>query len=200
MNSPFSALLLAGGRSSRMGTDKAFLMIDGEPLWRRQVRMLEELQPQELFLAGPQRPEWSDYTVITDERPHAGPVPVVASALRLCATPLLLVLAVDLPRMTADYLRTLLDGAVPRGQPLCAVYPREAAPLADNCESMQQFASRCAAAGLVRLLDVSPADEHLFFNLNTPADLQQLPADASRKGRKGSQRKNICTTCSPLRP
>ncbi len=200
MNSPFSALLLAGGRSSRMGTDKAFLMIDGEPLWQRQLRLLRELHPHEIFIAGSPRPEWSSHTVIPDEHPHAGPVPVIATALRRCATPLLLVLAVDLPRITADYLRTLLDGAAPKGQPLCAVYPREAAEIADTCNTMQQFATRCVTAGLVRQQEIAPADEHLFFNLNTPADLEQLRADASRKGRKGSQRKNVCSTSSPLRP
>jgi molybdenum cofactor guanylyltransferase len=175
-------VLLAGGRSSRMGADKAFLLVDGEPLWRRQVRLLESLEPPAIFIAGPELPEWSNYTVIPDDEPHTGPVPVIASALRRAATPLLLVLAVDLPRMTADYLRTLLDGAVPRGQPLCATYPREAAPIADTSRSMQEFATRCAEAGLVRLVAVSPADEHLFFNMNTPADLAALTSAVPQPG------------------
>ena len=162
-----------------MGIDKASIEIDGVPLWHRQVRLLEQLEPQEMFIAGPQRPQWSGYAVIADEEPHAGPVPVIAGALRRCATPLLLVLAVDLPHMTAGYLRTLFcGGSVPHGQPLCATYPAEAAPIADSCSSAQEFASRCAAAGLVRLLDIEQADEHLFFNMNTPADLATLTAHA----------------------
>ena len=165
-----------------MGRDKAFVSFDGEPLWQRQVQLLRTLQPQEIFIAGPARPEWRSYSVIEDATPHAGPVPVVASALRLCATPLLLVLAVDLPRMAASYLRTLVDchGVVPRGQPLCAVYPREAALLAENCGSAQEFAQRCAVAGLVRLREIASNEEQLFFNMNTPEDLAAISTDASR--------------------
>ena len=48
----FSAALLAGGRSSRMGRDKAFLEIDGVPLWQRQLQTLRELGPSKSFLAG----------------------------------------------------------------------------------------------------------------------------------------------------
>ncbi|CAN5572667.1 molybdenum cofactor guanylyltransferase [soil metagenome] len=188
VNSPFSAVLLAGGKSSRMGCDKAFVEIDGEPLWERQIRLLCGLEPHEIFIAGPERREWRSYNVIPDAEPHCGPVPVVASALRRCATPLLLVLAVDLPQMTADYLRGLVDrgAVVPRGQPLSAIYPREAESLADSCRSMQQFASCCAAEGLVRLAEVAPDDEHLFFNLNTPVDLAALTsAEASDKVLEG---------------
>ena len=53
----FSAALLAGGRSSRMGRDKAFLEIDGVPLWQRQLQTLRELGPSETFLAGPMQSE-----------------------------------------------------------------------------------------------------------------------------------------------
>ena len=50
-----SAVLLAGGKSSRMGRDKAFLEIEGEPLWQRQLATLRRLAPEQLMISGPLR-------------------------------------------------------------------------------------------------------------------------------------------------
>ena len=63
----FSAVLLAGGKSSRMGSDKAFLEIEGEPLWQRQLATLRGLSPGQLMISGPRREEWDEYEIVTDE-------------------------------------------------------------------------------------------------------------------------------------
>ncbi len=185
MSPPFSALLLAGGKSTRMGRDKAFLEIDGLPLWKRQLSILQELQPQEIFIAGPPREAWKDFNVLPDARPNVGPLGGLTSALRHCATPLLLVLAVDLAEMTAEYLRRLLDdctervGVIPqangRFEPLAAVYPVSALSIAEDClaagnYSMQHLAGQCAAQQLVRQKDILRDEHILFTNLNTPED------------------------------
>ncbi len=49
---PFDAVLLAGGKSSRMGTDKAGVLIQGVPLWRLQLATLRDLGPEEIFISG----------------------------------------------------------------------------------------------------------------------------------------------------
>ena len=165
-----------------MGADKAFLQIDREPLWRRQLRLLEELRPNELFISGPPHPEWRNYKIIADARENSGPLGGVVSALRNCSTSLLFVLAIDLPNMTSSYLAKLIHacsenvGIVPRGQPLAAVYPARALPLAERLLAeeqlaMQNFTRGCVAQQLVRQIELAPADETLFFNLNTLANL-----------------------------
>ncbi|MFL6530436.1 MAG: molybdenum cofactor guanylyltransferase [Chthoniobacterales bacterium] len=179
MNSRFSALLLAGGKSRRMQRDKTLIEIDGEPMWRRQLRILRSLEPNELFIAGP----FCEHSCVTlaDAESACGPLGGVVAGLRHCSTPLLLVLAVDLPRMTSRYLQELIGYGcvVPEGQPLCAIYPVTAFAIAERClatgnYSMQEFALQCADAGLVRQIKIDPKDEDLFLNMNTPEDLLAL--------------------------
>lgn len=182
----WSAVLLAGGKSSRMGRDKAFLEIDGQPLWRRQADLLARIAPEQLMISGPRRPEWGALAVVPDEQAHAGPLAGVAATLRKCQTPHLVVLAVDLPRMTSDYLRSLLQlctaesGVVPsrdgRFEPLAAVYPTACLSLIDaalrrNDYSMQNLVRRARDENLITEQLVSASEVPLFANLNSPADL-----------------------------
>ena len=170
-----------------MGRDKAFIEIDGLPLWRRQLRMLEQLTPTEIFLAGPARDDWNDAacTVIPDAQENAGPLAGIASALRRSSSPLLLALAIDLPNMTSEYLQHLAElcpaerGVVPRTErfePLVAFYPARSLALAEQLlaagsYSLQTFADRCVAEELAIEHRVPPAEASLFLNMNTPAAL-----------------------------
>ncbi len=181
-----SAVLLAGGKSLRMGCDKAFLEIGGEPLWQRQLGTLRRLSPDQVMISGPARAEWAGYEIVADETAHAGPLAGVAAALRRCTTPRLVVLAVDLPQMTTDYLRSLLrlcldgQGAVAthadRFEPLAAVYPVETLALAEAALregdfAMQYFVRRALEQDLLLERSISAEESVLFTNLNTPADL-----------------------------
>ncbi|CAN5563968.1 hypothetical protein BH20VER3_BH20VER3_08040 [soil metagenome] len=182
----FSAVLLAGGKSSRMGRDKAFLEIAGQPLWRRQIETLSRLSPEQLMISGPSRTAWSAYENAPDQHANGGPLAGVAAALQQCRTAHLLVLAVDLARMTSDYLASLLQlcprhqGIVPQGggrfEPLAAIYPAACRALAEanlhvGDYSMQNFVRRARERGLVLERPISNAEIPLFANLNTPADL-----------------------------
>ncbi len=174
-----------------MGRDKALLEINGQTLWNRQLSILEELEPREIFIAGPPRDEWRTHILITDAQSGTGPLGGLVSALRRSSTSHLLVLAIDLPKMTGSYLRALLDvcspdtGVVPRAdrfEPLAAIYPKGSLPVAEDFlqsddYSLQKFAARCVARGLIRLLKIEPHDESLFANLNTPDDLLALNRD-----------------------
>ena len=167
-----------------MGKDKACIEIDGVPLWRRQLRTLRDLGPRELFISGDPREDWSHEKclIIADAKPNAGPLGGIVAALRHCSAPLLVTLAVDLPRMTSEYLAALVAacsdarGAIPSGEPLAAVYPITASAIAEQClasgdYSMQHFARRCIAEGSTAERNIAAADEPLFLNMNTPEDL-----------------------------
>ena len=179
----FSAVLLAGGKSTRMGRDKALLDFAGQPLWQRQLETLRRLSPERLMVSGPPR---DGCDTIADEIENAGPLAGVAAALRKCASLHLVVLAVDLPLVTTDFLRSLLarcsdeKGVVPLGpeffEPLAAVYPSAcavpaAAALRRGDFSMQHFVQAAITANLLAPRKLSSAEAELFANLNTPADL-----------------------------
>jgi molybdopterin-guanine dinucleotide biosynthesis protein A len=183
-----SALLLAGGKSSRMGRDKALLEFGGQPLWRRQVGTLRALTPEQLMIAGPPREAWREFEIVPDVIAGAGPLAGLATALRRCTAPHLVVLAVDLPEMRSDFLHSLLadcseaQGVVPRSsrgpEPLAAVYPVRCAALAaaslhDRDFSMEGFVGRGLREKLLSERVLIPAEEHLFTNLNTPADYER---------------------------
>jgi molybdopterin-guanine dinucleotide biosynthesis protein A len=187
VSSRFSAVLLAGGKSRRMGRDKAFVEIDGVPLWQRQLRTLHQLGLSEIFLAAPRRDEWNNApcTIITDAQEDSGPLGGIVAALERSSSPLLLALAVDVPNITGDYLLHLVElceddrGVVPRTdryEPLVALYPRRSLALAERLlvegsYSLQTFADRCIADGMAVEHRVPAADASLFLNMNTPAEL-----------------------------
>jgi len=184
-----TALLLAGGRSSRMGLDKATLVFEGEPLWKRQVRLLRQLQPEQLFLSIRSSGAWCppDIEVIVDEAGPHGPLAGVAAGLCLLNTSHLLVLAIDLPRMTPAHLLKLASkasqgcGVVPFNgeffEPVCAIYPREATDFAAQViakkeNSMQQFVRRLVEYKLVKPYDLTEDEMPLYWNVNTLEDLK----------------------------
>jgi molybdopterin-guanine dinucleotide biosynthesis protein A len=185
----FSAVLLAGGLSKRMGRDKALLPWGGGLLWEHQLATLRALEPAELLFSTRRGQLYAapDARLLPDERGGFGPLEGLALALSRMDAPWLVVLAVDLPRMTADYLAQMLEraGATGKGvvpelagwfEPLAAVYPKSAAALASELLagpdlSLQTFVRRCREAGLVEMVSVSPGEAGKFRNLNTPEDL-----------------------------
>lgn len=184
----FSAVLLAGGESRRMGRDKSAVVFRDEPLWRRQLRVLRDLRPEKVFVSARTASSWmpDDTELLLDEPPSRGPLSGLAKALEQMQTSHLVVLAVDMPFVTREQLQFLCDkagegcGVVPligeRAEPLAAIYPREAAPdfsaaLAAPDLSLQPLVRKLAGAGKVRMLSVPPDEERFYRSINTPEDL-----------------------------
>jgi molybdenum cofactor guanylyltransferase len=185
-----AALLLAGGASTRMGFPKALVNVEGMPLWQMQMDKLLALHPAETFLSAPRDlglPSGA-WKILRDEKPGLGPLAGLAAARRTMSAEWLLVLAVDLPRMTVSYLEALRDqafksgvGQVPeldgRYLGLAAIYPR--AFLNDHLDthlrsddrSVQRLVRAGITEGSLQAAAVADSDRHLFQNANTPADL-----------------------------
>src|SRR4029453_1329605 len=91
-----SAVLLAGGESRRMGTDKATFLFCGKALWQIQFETLRRLRPAEIFLSARRDPSWrpDDVQFIADTPPSCGPLGGLASSLAKIRTTHLLALAI----------------------------------------------------------------------------------------------------------
>jgi molybdenum cofactor guanylyltransferase len=183
-----SAVLLAGGESRRMGTDKATVLFRGKPLWQVQLETLQKLEPKQIFVSARVDPPWrrDDVVFVADVPPSRGPLSGLAASLDRMSTSHLLALAIDMPWMSTKYLESLYThiqpcrGVVPRfrarAEPLAAIYPREAAIEIRNALrgpdfSLQSVTGDLLAAGKLREVSVSEADVKLFKNVNVPADL-----------------------------
>jgi len=184
----FSALVLAGGRSTRMGRDKARLIVSGQTLLQRQTGLLRSLGVEQVFLScrpGEYQPG-PGITLLSDNFPGKGPLAGVERGLQAIGQGLLLVLAVDMPAIDEPILRRLMAscsktrGIVPliegRPDPLAAVYPKISHALAlqhlrEERLAMSEFVAACYVSGLVGFHPVSQEDRSLFANWNTPSDL-----------------------------
>jgi molybdenum cofactor guanylyltransferase len=184
----FSAVILAGGQSRRMGRDKAWLEVDGQPLILRQIHLARQVGAAGVFISGRPGRNYSKLKcpVLKDKFRDAGPLAGIERALHKIGSPFLLVLAVDLPHLTPSVLRLLLaqctaqTGAIPRvnGQiePLAAFYPRNSHSLAVSLLSagnnaVRGFAQQCVQLRLGAFVDLSPSAAATFSNWNEPTDL-----------------------------
>ena len=186
----FSAVLLAGGESRRMGKDKATIVFDGRPFWQRQLQVLRDLGPEKIFVSARELPSWLlplDIELLLDEPPFRGPLSGLTRALASIQTSHLAVLAVDMPFMTSKQMQVLCRhamwrcGVVPvvegRFEPLAAIYPREAAAhfsaaLAGNDFSLQPLVRNLVHADKVRLVTVAEEERDLYRSVNEPTDFQ----------------------------
>jgi molybdopterin-guanine dinucleotide biosynthesis protein A len=174
-----------------MGSDKATLLVRTEPLWARQLRLLHSMKPREIFVSSRADPPWrpDGIGVAIDRVPSRGPLSGISAALNKTQTTHLLVLAIDLPQMTTAHLAGLWalarhgQGVIPlngdRFEPLCAVYPKEAASLAEEVlagedVSLQQFSRLLMTRGRACSYSITAGEAPLYLNANTPEDLAGL--------------------------
>src|SRR3954471_22198373 len=78
-----TAVLMAGGRSRRMGRDKAELELGGRALWERQIEVLRALRPDALWVSGR---AYGEVEAVADAWPDCGPLGGLASVLQRAET------------------------------------------------------------------------------------------------------------------
>ena len=183
-----STAVQAGGRSSRMGEDKALLDLAGKPLYRHVMERLDGLG-DEMFLTSNNSEllELDDVRVVPDADPGAGALNGLLTALVAARGSHVLAAACDMPFVSRELFAYMLkrmdcyDVVVPCPggcyEPLHAVYARTAVPavqaaLSDGRKRMVSFFKevRVLLIGDAVLKRFDP-DGMVFFNINTPEDL-----------------------------
>ncbi len=185
-----TGILLAGGRSSRMGEDKALIELAGESVIARILRQLRDCC-DDAYIVGDRPDRFIDLParVLPDDRPGLGAIGGIATGLRVAGEGIVVCVACDMPFVDADLMRLLIgavgsaDGAIvetPRGyEPLCAAYR---ADILDRLLDMIRE-DELAAQSIARRMDLTSVDEaalvaagmdsRRLFNMNTPDDLEQ---------------------------
>ncbi|MHB0868021.1 MAG: molybdenum cofactor guanylyltransferase [Chloroflexota bacterium] len=194
----YSAVVLAGGRATRLGgVNKARLEIGGVPLLDRVIAALQPLADQIVVVGhlagGLLQP---GVEVVPDLFPSRSTLVGVYSGLRMARNDLALVVGCDMPFLSTPLLQRIAqeadgyDLAVPRVgsllEALHAAYRRSCLPVMEQAIDRQQFKIidfysqvRVREVGEADLRAVDPALRS-FFNVNTPSDLERARALAAR--------------------
>lgn len=177
-----AVFVLAGGRSSRMGRDKALLPFHGRPLVEHVAAQARGVTDNITLVGDISRYTNLGYPVIEDIFPGHGPLSGLHAALTSTRSEWNLILACDMPELTAEFLVRLMAQAeagqaaavIPVGpdsvpQPLCAAYRRRCAPLITRALENRVYK---VTEGLAALdIEFWPVPHsHYFRNLNTPED------------------------------
>jgi molybdenum cofactor guanylyltransferase len=193
-----TAFVLAGGKSTRMGTDKAFLEFNGRTLLANALE-LGRAVADEVRLVGDLAKLAEFGTVVNDIYPGHGPLGGIHAALKSSETDLNLTIGVDLPLLEIRFLQYLLQTAehsravvtLPRVagyyETLCAVYRTEFAVPAERALAAGRNKIDAVFADLpVRTVDGPELAQHhfspeMFRNVNTPEDWKRAQEEFARR-------------------
>jgi molybdenum cofactor guanylyltransferase len=189
-----AGFVLAGGASSRMGSDKALLSIAGQPLVMRTARLVKSVAGETTVVGNPEAYRRLGLHAVSDDWPSAGPLGGIATALGLSKAPWNLVVACDLPYLTKGWLNYVVaraltsqaDAVVPisaRGpEPLCAIYHKRCeAAIRVELERGTRKVTDALQALLVEMIaplewKAFDSDGLLFKNMNSPEDYDEARA------------------------
>jgi molybdenum cofactor guanylyltransferase len=185
-----SAVILAGGKSSRMGRPKAMLLFDNEPLIIHIVRRLQSLFAETIVVAAPgQELPSLPVTIVRDEVAYQGPVGGIFYGLKAASKKCSFVTSCDVaflnPRLISFLISQIsnYDVVVPywgeRLQPLHAVYRRSVLPLLESQIEHEELRPvylfdkvRTHKVGEEEIRRFDP-EGLSFLNMNTPADYEE---------------------------
>ena len=162
-------IIVAGGKSRRMGRDKAAILFDGKPLLEHALSALEGLKPEQAFILG--RP--SHLLGLADPFPGEGPAANLKAWINKQSLPFqLLVLPVDMPLLDGRHLSTLINN--PRGAYFDDLYlPFFATISSPVTASVTRMKDLLQALDL-EAIPVPKGWKQVLTNINTPSDLKQL--------------------------
>ena len=195
MKDDITGVVLAGGRSSRMGVDKALVKINQYPMIDY---ALAALRPncKEVIISSNHLKTYRDFEIRRDALSIQAPFVGLYSCLKSITTDLCFVLSCDMPLITSDFVRWLLsmhphsseitvpmhpEGTV---EPLCAIYSKSVLPLMEEMildENYQlKYLIHHAKSRLVNVQHrFSGFPSLVFSNINTPEGLTWLKRNAS---------------------
>ncbi len=183
----WTGAVLAGGRSSRMGQNKALMQFEGRTLLERALDHLHPHVHELIVIGDPSLYGHLHHQVIPDELPGNGPMGGIATALKHARYSSMLVLGCDMPKVTAELFIELKEGLtkvqdafVPACdgniEPLVAAYHKRCLPAFKACITQGQLKMIDGLDHVrTRYVQICPGEDgwpkDLYRNLNAPSDL-----------------------------
>lgn len=180
-----TAVILAGGKSQRMGEDKAFLDLEGLPFIERILQVVKGLTQEVMVIANTKQYDSLGIPIYPDLIEDCGPVGGIYTAMKMVKTPYLLVLSCDIPLLRGTVLEYLIEESLPcdaniltteeRWQPLTAIYNSRTLPIFKKALDTKKLKLR----SLLALMDLQKiaCPKGLIpclSNINTPTDLKKV--------------------------
>ncbi|MBC35608.1 MAG: hypothetical protein CL663_06160 [Bacteroidetes bacterium] len=141
--SKITGIILAGGKSRRMGAEKGLLRLGSKFMIELAIEALKPMCDQIIISENTDAYDFLEYKVVPDYIPNSGPMGGIYSALRESENDLNIVLSCDMPFISTDLLKTLLDRIEKnliavhwhggrKFEPMCAVYSKELLPVLEK--------------------------------------------------------------------
>ena len=184
-----SGIIVAGGRSSRIGVDKALLKVGGSTMIERIISVLQQVAGHVLISAGNGKYSFTGYSHVEDKFADIGPIGGIYSALKASSTPINIVVSCDLPFLSVDLLDYLLQNSLENEliipvhnnfyEPLCAVYNVSLLPVIeqqinDGDYKLINLITKTDSKLLPITSDLPFYKPNVFNNINSIADYEQL--------------------------
>ncbi|MFN5324412.1 MAG: molybdenum cofactor guanylyltransferase [Bacteroidota bacterium] len=181
---PAQAFILAGGQSSRMGTDKAMVPFRGMPMMQHGIQLLSEHFSKITIVSNHEKHKMFGLDVIPDAFEKIGPLGGIIAGLRHSTSELNFFMACDMPLVPSAVIVALLEQASNdqcittsfqgSRETLCTLYPTSALPLLETMAIKQQYRLHDVLIELeADVVDVTHlCENNPFININTPAELQ----------------------------
>jgi molybdopterin-guanine dinucleotide biosynthesis protein A len=182
MTEKITGIILAGGQSKRMGTDKGLIGLSGKPLISYAIDTLSGICGEILISANDDAYNSFGLKVVPDLMTGQGPMGGIYSCMKAVKTKYVIVLSCDMPFVDKQIIDLLLTGknhyqAVLPGhkgfmQPVCALYNSEILPIIEH----HLFSGKLKLAGFIEMLnhkivEISYEDEYKLLSINTKSEL-----------------------------
>ena len=180
------AVILAGGKSLRMGTDKAELLIDNQIFLDKISSELSDFDELLVSVGSKHNHIGTKYQTVADKYPDCGPIGGLQSALSVCTSDALLAISCDVPlfkaslaqfvcsKMSEDYDAVIALSPEGFFHPLCAVYKKSVADIFEKFILSGDY-KILNAYEQMKICRVPIEDfEDLLLNVNTPEEYEHL--------------------------
>jgi molybdopterin-guanine dinucleotide biosynthesis protein A len=181
-----TGIILAGGKSSRMGTDKGSLLLNNKPFVQYSIEALKPLVYEIIIVSDDSKYDKFGFKRVNDITKDAGPVSGIYSGLEASSTEYNLILSCDIPLITTQVLQKLIDGidhdsqiiqveSKGKSMPLIAIYKKEVANtfntfLKNNERRLRVAIKSCKSKNIV----LEKEHEFSTMNVNTQNELKEV--------------------------